>query len=138
MAKALAAGLSRRQALRRFGGGLAGAFLASLGLAQAQGAPKRSESDGPKNCADYRKNYVGVAPGHGDAYGKCVSNCRPCINGGGTACGADNCRTDGEPCSSDPDGTCESPCLANSSACTKSSDCCINSCFLGVCQEGPA
>ena len=38
-AKDLARGVSRREALRRLGGGLAGALLASLGLERAWGAP---------------------------------------------------------------------------------------------------
>jgi hypothetical protein len=82
MAKALAEGLTRRQALRKVGGGLAGALLASLGLGKAWGQADDS-------CPDYCRR-LGLTPGHGNAFGKCVSNCARCK---GTLCGADACCT---------------------------------------------
>jgi hypothetical protein len=115
MAKALAGGLTRRQALRKVGGGLAGALLASVGLGKASGAT-------PMNCADYCKNFVGIQPGNGNAYGQCVSNCANCIAGGGIACGADGCCTGDEVCTSEM--ICALPCVPDGGSCSETSDCC--------------
>jgi hypothetical protein len=120
MAMALAGGLSRRAALRRAGGGLAGALLASLGLERAWG-----QQGAPKNCADYCKNFVGIAPGKGNAYGKCVSNCSNCQLAGGQPCGASACCTGGLVCN----GTsCVQPCVPLDGDCSGDTDCCSGLC----------
>jgi hypothetical protein len=82
LAKALALGQTRRQALRRIGGSLSGALLASLGLGKVWGAPPIT------TCPGYCRS-IGIDPGHGNAFGKCVSNCSNCVNTGGRACGPD-------------------------------------------------
>lgn len=133
VAKALASGLTRRRALRRVGVGLAGALLGSLGLGRARG-----QAPTPKNCADYCKNFLGIRPGHGNAYGQCVSNCATCLAAGGTACGADACCTDGQGCC---DGTCTdltttSDCGSCGNACP-SDDCRAATCTDGVCGGTP-
>jgi hypothetical protein len=141
MAKALAGGLSRRQALRRAGGGLAGALLASLGLGQAWAGGvtgrrtrmTRAQAGvvtGPTNCADFCKNFLGIAPGNGNAFGKCVSNCSNCLLVGGGLCGASNCCTVGQVCSG---GACVTPCGQTGADCTSSAQCCSDTggCNLG-------
>jgi hypothetical protein len=119
MAKALAGGLSRRQALRKVGGSLAGALLASMGLGKAWGATA-------KNCADYCKNHVGISPGNGNAYGQCVSNCSNCLLGGGHPCGASGCCTGGDMCNQHM--VCVSPCDPVGDFCSEDSDCCSGGC----------
>ena len=127
IAKALASGLTRRQALRRVGGGLAGAMLASLGLGKAWGAT-------PKNCADFCKNFVGINPGNGNAYGKCVSNCAHCVNSGGIACGASACCKGGST-SSCCSGTCVD--LSSGNNCGACGNACLAgfSCCSGMCVD---
>src|SRR2546428_13151907 len=57
LAKELALSVTRRKALRRFGAGLAGALLASLGLANKAQAVKA----GTRRCEiDSQGNYTGV------------------------------------------------------------------------------
>src|SRR5436309_15376 len=51
VAKALAGGLSRRDAMKRIGGGLLGALAAAVGLGSA-GAGK-ARGDEPATCQDY-------------------------------------------------------------------------------------
>src|SRR4051812_38432758 len=121
MAKALAVGLTRRQALQRVGGGLAGALLASLGLGKAWGA------GGPQTCSDYCKTTLGLT---GHAASQCVTNCKKCIPSGGTACGADNC------CSNSPspgpkcflNGTSGSCCSRDASFPSSNSTCAATQC----------
>jgi hypothetical protein len=129
LAKSLSGGLTRRQALRRAGGSLAGAVLASLGLERAWG---QAPANPPvaKNCADFCKNIVGIAPGGGNAYGKCVSNCATCNSRGGKPCGASACCTGGLVCSS---GTCVAPCTSNGDACLEDGDCCSDLCQDNIC-----
>ena len=133
MAKALASGLTRRRALRRVGGGLAGALLGSLGLGRAWG-----QAPTPKNCADYCKNFLGIRPGGGDAYGKCVSNCATCLDGGGTACGADACCAAGQGCcnGSCTDLTTTSNCGECGRVCP-ADDCRAATCTNGICGTTP-
>ena len=61
LAKGLAQSVSRRQALRRFSAGLAGALLASLGLANKAEAVNA----GTRRCEiDSQGNYTGVCVGY--------------------------------------------------------------------------
>jgi len=132
MAKDLANGMSRRQAIRRVGAGLAGAMLASLGLAKAWS--KDDDDDEPETCEDYCRKVVGINPSHEKQFGKCVSNCEQCIDHGGIACGQDNCCVGTEVCTSDLDGICEipNPCVGQNGACLSDSDCCAGlSCLPG-------
>jgi hypothetical protein len=87
MAKALAGGLTRRQALRRVAGGLAGVLLGSLGVGRVWGQAAGT-------CPDYCRG-LGLTPGDGNAFGKCVSNCARCK---GHPCGADACCTGDQSC----------------------------------------
>jgi hypothetical protein len=85
LARELAGGLTRRQALWRVGGGLAGALLATLGV-------RRGEAASPSStCADECKKFL--FPKGNNAYGKCVSSCEACIHSGGdlSQCEADDC-----------------------------------------------
>ena len=74
LATALASGLPRREALRRLGGGLAGALLASLGLGKASGAPTTSSI-----CEEYCQNCM-VGPSGSDTFRNCVRSCKQCLN----------------------------------------------------------
>jgi len=78
LAKSLADSVSRREALRRLGGGLAGMLLASLGLGKAEGAPA-PESACEKFCRE-----CGIPPGGGNAFGVCVSSCEACLHSSGS------------------------------------------------------
>ena len=75
LAKSLAATVSRREAIRRLGGGLAGAVLASLGSGRAWSAPAPNS-----HCEDFCRSKCGIHPGGGNAFGKCVSSCEACVN----------------------------------------------------------
>jgi hypothetical protein len=81
LAKALAGGMSRRDALRLVGGGLVGAVLASLGLGTKAWSAPAPNSGCVKFCRD-----CGISPGNGNAFGKCVSSCEHCMNTGGEIC----------------------------------------------------
>jgi hypothetical protein len=75
MAKGLADEVSRREALRRLGGGLATALLGSLGLRTAWG-----QSSG---CQSYCRARVRSPK----AFTECVISCQDCLQGEGTLCG---------------------------------------------------
>ena len=66
LAKALAAGVPRRVALRRFAGGLAGAALATVIPGQAALA-----AGGKVGCADYCEKH----PHNGVSLGTCINQC---------------------------------------------------------------
>jgi hypothetical protein len=83
LAKTLASGLPRREALRRLGGGLAGALLASLGLGKAWG--QNSNAAPSAFCVDYCRD-CGISPADGVAFGNCVSSCETCLTTDGTLC----------------------------------------------------
>ena len=109
LAKGLAGGLSRREALRRLGGLLgvtAGAVLASVGLGKARG-----QGPGPSTCDEYCAQFY--PPPRGEAFGQCVRSCTACVRAGGIACGpgVDCCDPATEVCI---DGTCEVACTAQS------------------------
>jgi len=67
LSKALASGVSRREALRRFGVGLAGALLASAGVRKASAAPSA--------CAVICGKNAGIS---GPLHATCLQACRQC------------------------------------------------------------
>ena len=73
LAKDLARGVSRREALRRLGGGLLGAAVAAVGL----GLGKASADGKGKGeaCVDCCRAKLGGPPEGGLAFGNCVSDC---------------------------------------------------------------
>src|SRR5438046_375145 len=91
LTKALATGVSRRDALKRFVGGVFGGLLAAVGLGKTAGA------QAPGTCPAYCRS-IGLTPGGGNAFGKCVSNCAKCRDAGGIECGASGCCTGGDAC----------------------------------------
>jgi len=97
LAKGLASGLTRRDALKRVAGGLAGLLFADVALG--------SKAQAADTCPDYCRS-IGINPGGGNAFGKCVSNCAHCKNSGGTPCGADGCCTGTDVCDN---GVCTPP-----------------------------
>jgi hypothetical protein len=103
IAKALASGLSRRDALRRLVGTAAGGVLAFIGLGRS------AQAQAPGTCPALCR-ALGVSPGGGNAFGKCVSNCSGCLQGGGIPCGTDACCSGEEVCcpGSLPGGECVS------------------------------
>jgi hypothetical protein len=79
LAKALAEGVSRREALRRLGGGLAGVLLAFMGLGKAW------SQSGSVDCGSYcRARFTRRSA----ALRTCVHSCEDCQAGGGVMCGA--------------------------------------------------
>src|SRR5690348_7207291 len=82
-ANSLADSVSRREALGRLGGGLAGLLLAAVGIGKAAGAPTPN-SQYEKFCRDTCR----VNSGGGNTFGTCVSSCEACANStGGLPCG---------------------------------------------------
>src|SRR5437868_789074 len=67
LAKALAQGVSRREALRRFGGGLVGVLVASLGL--DRGWAKPNGGGGNSDCAKFCHEVFS-----GQEAGQCTSD----------------------------------------------------------------
>jgi hypothetical protein len=115
--------LTRRESLRWIGGGFIGAALATLGfgklIAGASGHP---------TCPDYCRS-LGLTPGKGNDFGKCVENCAHCREAGGTACGAGSCCFDDAVCC--PEGTVGATCVTcgdgeefDPATCTCVSTCC--------------
>src|SRR4051812_31812240 len=83
LAKSLADSVSRREALSRLGGGLAGMVLAAVGLGKSWGGPAVNSK-----CQSFCRETCGVAPGGGNAFGQCVSSCEACVNSTGSVpCG---------------------------------------------------
>jgi hypothetical protein len=77
LAKALASGVSRRAALKRFATGVAGAAVASVFTGRGAVA-----QDSPAICQQFCREFVG--PSSGQEFGRCVSTCASCIGRGGT------------------------------------------------------
>jgi hypothetical protein len=98
LAQELAGGLSRRQALRRLGGGLLGAAVAAVGL--GLGKASAAGVGIGEACVDCCN---GISP-RPEPFGRCVSDC---VHNGGI-CGA--------------------TCVAQGSACSQNSDCCFGVC----------
>ena len=123
LSKVLAEGLTRRGALRQIGG-LAGGLLAAVGLGKAWAAPP------PTNCAGFCRS-LGITPGGGNAYGKCVSNCSNCKDAGGIPCGADDCCVGDEVCCGETCIACPAGTELDPSTC----ECVPVSTCSGVCFE---
>jgi hypothetical protein len=128
VAKALAGAQTRRQALGRIAGGLAGGVLAAVGLREARGDPAPNST-----CQDYCAAFFPPPRGKAtqNAYGKCVSGCQSCVQAGGVTCG------------STPE-CCFAPevCDANSGTCVSPNTCdnpiaCANPCGTGDCACFP-
>src|SRR5262245_45879680 len=86
LAKALAGGLTRRQALRGIGGGLVGAVLAAVGLGKSwgKGTPNISSAC-QKYCTDAGTKGI---KDPANCHGKCVSSCEACVHAtGALPCG---------------------------------------------------
>src|SRR2546427_532531 len=118
ISKVIASGISRREALRRIGGGLVGATLAALGVGQAAAAPsscsvfcgKNAFTSGPLHAACLQACHKCG----GDTTRVCctASGCVCCPSG--QICGF-NCNTNQSTCctgSTIPgcQGTCENTC----------------------------
>jgi hypothetical protein len=165
LAREVANGLSRREALRRLGGVLVGAAVAALGLeGRAWGA---SKGGGDNNCGaacQATTGFTSKAPASvQSAYKNCVTACSACKDAGDFACIANGgtvaCCSSGQSCISGAccggtaapcsgtapccagltcsGGTCQA-CLSDGNACTSSSDCCsglCNSAQLCGCQS---
>jgi hypothetical protein len=126
LAKDLAQGLSRREALGRLAGGLLGAMLASLGLEQAWGAP----TSRPPKCSD----YCNTLPRPQRA--NCNNACKQCGGNTQNICPSQDsdkvaCCSQGTCCSA---GTCGPPstnqnCGACGNVCSGGT-----SCVNGACQ----
>jgi len=92
LAMALAGGVSRRDALRRIGGGLAGALLASLGLSKSWGAPNPPGTGTGTGCGNVCQAATGFNPNDKGqtatkaAYNACVKACDACTTSGGNPC----------------------------------------------------
>lgn len=123
LTKALAGGLTRREALTRIAGGFAGALLASMGLGKAWG---QSPNAAPNAyCEKFCRYECEISPGGGNAFGQCVSSCENCLNSGNFPTG---CPAEGSTavvCS----GTCPGDCGANpcglETSCGSSSGVCV-------------
>jgi hypothetical protein len=125
LAKSLAGSVSRREALVRLGGGMAGMLLTTLGLgSRGWGAALNSQ------CEDFCRSHCGVRPGGGNAFGECVSSCEACVN----SANALPCGCPGSFGSSGPDVVCTNCCLPLVSACTTNSQCCSGICCDRQCN----
>jgi len=114
LAKTLAGGISRRETLRRLGGGLVGAMLASLGWdGKAWSAPAANSQ-----CEKFCRDTCGISPGGGNAFGKCVSSCENCLNANGTVC------------TCPPPGQTNVNCCASGTACV--GEACVNPSTCGT------
>jgi hypothetical protein len=76
LARALANGVSRRKALRRFAAGAAGAAFASV-----FGGRSADAQWSPAFCHEACQEILGVSSGR--EYGRCVSSCASCVGRGG-------------------------------------------------------
>ena len=83
LTRVMASGLPRREALRRLGGGLAGALLASLGLGKAWGQNPNAAPNA--FCVSYCRE-CDISPADRAVFGNCVSSCETCLNTNGTLC----------------------------------------------------
>src|SRR5262249_26226237 len=145
IARTLASGFSRRQALWRMGGILAGAGLGVVGLSG------RALSDTADKCHDFCKPCVDVSDG---AYARCRRVCLPCPSTTqmcGSCSSGFTCCQGGYPCIGGTCGSCSDgikdgqetdrdcggpvgvPCAAGKK-CILPRDCQSGTCTNGVCQ----
>jgi len=108
LAKALAAGVSRREALRLFGGGLMIGLLAPLGVGKGWGAPP------PPGCG--RLCHDAGVPSGGSAWTDCVHRCGVCEANALQACVSFVSATLTVTCCG-PTGTCGTGALAGVCVC---------------------
>jgi hypothetical protein len=109
LAKSLAGSVSRREALVRLGGGMAGMLLASLGMGKAWGDPATNSL-----CEDFCRSTCKIRPGGGSAFGECVSSCETCVTDtNGLPCGCP-----GSSGSSGPDVVCTGCCVGSGGGCS--------------------
>jgi hypothetical protein len=80
LAKALAQGVSRREALRRVASGVVGTLLAGWGGRKAWAQAPES------GCESYCRGLVDPRQSQG-AFGACVSSCEACVHQSGALCG---------------------------------------------------
>jgi hypothetical protein len=121
LAKTMASGLPRREALRRLGGGLTGALLASMGLGKAWGLSPNTV------CEDFCQNDCGLSRGHGNAFSKCVNSCRKCQKADHTVLACPPSAGDEVVCSA---------CAAGQVLCLNGSCCDIPCCGSVCCEAG--
>lgn len=76
------AGMSRRDALRRAGGGLAGALLAAFGLGRA----RAQDEDGAPGCDEVCDAIYGGPNFDRPSWGRCMIGCVKCPNTAGGTC----------------------------------------------------
>jgi hypothetical protein len=91
------AGMTRRDALRRAGGGLAGALLATFGLGKAARADDVTES-----CESDCEYFWGGPNGNRPKWGQCMNSCARCVNSAGGNCYQFNFT----PCDAEPNCVC--------------------------------
>jgi hypothetical protein len=147
--KDLARGVSRREALRRLGGGLAGAILAWLGVGRAWAAPnpcsafcnslrhpaqRKNCNNACKQCGD---NVQNVCPSLDSDKVTCCSQGTGCCSGTCSSLGTNqNCAACGNACTggqSCVNGTCQCP--SGQAICPGGTTCCptTQACCNGVC-----
>jgi hypothetical protein len=116
LAKSLAESVSRRQALSRLGGGVAGMLLAAAGLDRAWGKDNGCGS----RCQAATGFQANSPPKITAAYKACVSDCDACKNAGRNPCfatgGTVACCSSGQNCST----------ATNCAACCSSGQSCCN------------
>jgi hypothetical protein len=84
VAKALASATSRREALRRFGGGLLVACLTPLGLGNAWAGPGRGRGQGCGVLCQAATDFDPKDEASKAAFQACVEDCEACKESGGT------------------------------------------------------
>jgi hypothetical protein len=126
LAKAVAGGISRREALRRVGGGLIAALLAPLGVGKAWAVPGMGGERGRGEGCGVSCQRIGLTPGS-DPFVDCTEACEACKDEGGTPCfgGVDNvdCCVDSESCE---EGVCVPPCLEVGESCEAAPEGCCD------------
>jgi hypothetical protein len=156
-AQELAAGLSRREALRRLGAALVGSLLASLGLApRAFGAASTNS-----RCQSFCRTTCGINPPGSSGFSRCISSCAQCLDKSGSLCacpaasggpvgccapGNFCCNNQCRPCSCDKTvcaGSHGTSCCASSETCCDGACChsgqycCNNQCSVCPCGQTP-
>jgi len=82
LAKALAGGVSRREALRLIAGGFAGSLLAAVGVGMSRG----QGTTPPARQAVLFCQQICAPLGPGPQLGQCARACVACFQSGGTPC----------------------------------------------------